>query len=423
MLDLNIFGLDDAQIKELTKDLSYMLNPMSKFYLRKNLRLEESTEGTMEYDHSPYSALFITTPDCTSIIVPGEDVDFDTKVKKIDPIDDEVKKNIKDNFLRKDNDLFSIPVGIRKQLVLGENNPFIPMITNFFDDSSFDIPDISLDTVDVGENRFGIRQTLPRYTYQSQVGQNFNLSFTDVSFHDKAGSMYYGKLILMNLHKAWVHYINAVRVGSLHPGDMYSLNLENYGDMLEATSKINYKEAIPASNGQPAVPAVNGRDSKGRIIADRTTGKILVETQSQARLLALMKMKRVINYVASAYYFKLAPDGKTVTYWCKYSGIFPKSYGNSALSGSNRELTKISIDFQSQWFEDGKLSILDQFNVTSLGESSRMVKAYKDYPDGFVPFDEGVNIPAPKLMTALQRTGNPYLYVENGSLKLEVGKK
>ncbi len=408
MADLNILGISE---EEITQTLAYMRRPMSKFYLRKNIRLEQSHDGDMEYDHSPYSAVFMTTPDCTTIIVPGENAESktydDTKIAEKLNVDIPLSKNdndtLLDHYKTKDNDLYSIPFGIRKQLVLGFSNPFIPMVSNFYDDSTFDVPDVSLDTVDVGENRFGVRQTLPRYTLQSQVGQTFQLSFTDVSFFDKAGSQLYGKLVLTHLHKAWVSYMHSVRIGNIFPGDKYSFNLSNYGDFLTASKTVNI------------------RDDNGKIKVNADTYQAEIESNAGARSMAMARMKRVINYVSSVYYFKLAPDGKTITYWSRYAGVFPKNYGNSALSGSNRELTKISIDYQSQFFEDLKLNLLEAFNITSLGIADKI--DYSKYPDGFIPVDPdlGTNPNQQSLIGSLLFTNRPFVYVSNGSFKLHVG--
>lgn len=386
----NILGLTPDELKLF----GYMEKPIDEFYLRKNIRLSHAYNGNMDYDQSPYSAIFMTTPDCTNIMVPGEDAVFDGL--RDDLSDSEKGSNQIGNARTIDDDLYSIPVGIRRQLVQLNQSPFIPLISNFYDDTSIDVPDIYLDTVDVGENRFGVRQTLPRNVIQSQVGQNINISYSDVSMYDEVGGNLYGKLLLTNLHKAWVRYINAVKLGILFPGDKYSFNLKTYHSFINEITKV--QEPIYDGFFTPILPSND-------------------DSATSRRAFRLAKMVRVINFVSSLYYFKLAPDGKTITYWAKFSGLYPKTYGGSGHSAGNKEISRITVEYQTQFFEDLKISLLESFNITSLHQIKN-IKSSSFYQEkganGFIINAERTNLPS------TFSNGTPYVYKEGGSYKLEV---
>ena len=373
----SIFNLSAEQLKKY----GYMTNPLDEFYLRKNISTDAAMNGDLEYDHSPYSAIFMTTPDCTNITFKGEDVKHDTMENK-DFLDH--TKN-RDGVIEIDADLYSIPTEVRRMLLQRTDNPFIPLITNFFDDTNnIDPPEISLDLTDVGENRFGIKQTLPRNTYGSQTGQTINITYNDISMHGTNGGDY-GNLIIMNLHKAWTRYMHDVRSGIISPGDRYSFNLSNYAKMLDASKFLNSKEK-----------------------ADPNTDRSV----KAARQLAMVRMKREINYVSTLYYFKLMPDGKTISYWGKWSGLYPKNYGNSAMSSGSKDLTKISIEYQSQFYEDLNRHILESFNMSSFKMTNYTKGLFRDNESNLIINADWTNLPQN------YNFRSPFVYFEGGKYKL-----
>lgn len=75
-----------------------------------------------------------------------------------------------------------------------------------------------------------------------------------------------------------------------------------------------------------------------------------------------------LDYTSSIYYFVLAPDGRTLKYWCKYTGCWPTSipYGALKYQKKSAEITELDIPFVYTIKEDMDPRILEDFNRVSL---------------------------------------------------------
>ena len=75
-----------------------------------------------------------------------------------------------------------------------------------------------------------------------------------------------------------------------------------------------------------------------------------------------------LDYTSSIYYFVLAPDGRTLKYWCKYTGCWPTSipYGALKYQKKSAEITELDIQFVYTIKEDVDPRILEDFNRVSL---------------------------------------------------------
>lgn len=120
----------------------------------------------------------------------------------------------------------------------------------------------------------------------------------------------YNDMALTYLHKTWVDYIHAVKRNKLHP----------------------YKSTDTYNTG--------GCD--------------------------YVQLK-IIDYVSSVYYFVLDPDGHTIRYFSKYTGVFPTSIPYSAMSFKlgDSNLRKLNITYQYSFKEDLDPRILDEFAALS----------------------------------------------------------
>ena len=81
-----------------------------------------------------------------------------------------------------------------------------------------------------------------------------------------------------------------------------------------------------------------------------------------------MIKNNMIDYTSSIYYFMLAPDGRTLKYWCRFTSAFPTSKIANAFSyqkGSHDNIT-IDIPFQYTLKEEMNPQILEDFNMLSL---------------------------------------------------------
>lgn len=74
----------------------------------------------------------------------------------------------------------------------------------------------------------------------------------------------------------------------------------------------------------------------------------------------------IIDYLASMYMFTVRPDGKTLQYWAKYTGVFPNKLPYDIFQsedGEPRIVSDVSIDFQFSYKEDMDIAILRDFNL------------------------------------------------------------
>lgn len=76
----------------------------------------------------------------------------------------------------------------------------------------------------------------------------------------------------------------------------------------------------------------------------------------------------VVDYMSSIYYFVLEPDGRTLKYWSKYTGVWPTTIPQTPLSFSRGDHSSMDLDLQFNYTskEDMNPSILEDFNRVSL---------------------------------------------------------
>jgi len=92
---------------------------------------------------------------------------------------------------------------------------------------------------------------------------------------------------------------------------------------------------------------------------------------------------RVLDYACSVYYFLCAPDGETILFWSKYTGVFPTNTPSAASSwskGNNVRLPDFTINYEYSWKEDFSPLSLAEFNINSksTGSSIRYAKTYEN---------------------------------------------
>ena len=78
---------------------------------------------------------------------------------------------------------------------------------------------------------------------------------------------------------------------------------------------------------------------------------------------------RALDYAASMYVFKCAPDGETILYWSKYYGVFPTVSGSGALSwersSSIANTPSLNITFAYSMKRDMSPISLVEFNANA----------------------------------------------------------
>jgi len=81
-----------------------------------------------------------------------------------------------------------------------------------------------------------------------------------------------------------------------------------------------------------------------------------------------MVLSGTLDYTSSLYYFVLSPDGRTIKYWCKYTGCWPTTIPYSPLRNNigQGEVVDIDLQFSYSVKEDMNPKILEEFNMLSL---------------------------------------------------------
>ena len=92
-----------------------------------------------------------------------------------------------------------------------------------------------------------------------------------------------------------------------------------------------------------------------------------------------------LDYMSSLYHFSVLPDGQTLNYWAKYTGVFPTVVPWSLFSSDDANVSVISsvpITFQYSVKEEMNGYILNDFNlVSSLGNVAGKPKSISSYDD------------------------------------------
>lgn len=76
--------------------------------------------------------------------------------------------------------------------------------------------------------------------------------------------------------------------------------------------------------------------------------------------------KNVLDYVGAVYVFHTEPDGRTITYWSKYTGVFPTSLpfgANGSEDATNHDVSStVSVSYQASSREVMTYGILEEFS-------------------------------------------------------------
>ena len=79
-------------------------------------------------------------------------------------------------------------------------------------------------------------------------------------------------------------------------------------------------------------------------------------------------INKVLDYAGSVFYFLCGPDGETIIYCAKYTGVFPSTIPDSALNYSKGQVISnpsYSITYQYSWSEPDVPEIITDFNMAS----------------------------------------------------------
>ena len=123
-------------------------------------------------------------------------------------------------------------------------------------------------------------------------------------------------------------------------------------------------------------------------------GKVLSQQMANTKIdqvFAGSSMDRFsIDYMSSLYHFAVKPDGETLYYWAKYTGLFPSSLPWDIFStddGNVDVIKSIPITYNFTYKEDMNLSVLKDFNKVARGTDLQNISG--NYWDEHNPFSLG----------------------------------
>lgn len=91
------------------------------------------------------------------------------------------------------------------------NNNFINILTNLAE--NFDTKDVQMRTTEIGENFYGYKMSVPSTFIDSVTPDSFSINYTETS-----------DLRITYLHKVWMDYMQAVKLGTISPKEIYRKN-------------------------------------------------------------------------------------------------------------------------------------------------------------------------------------------------------
>jgi hypothetical protein len=87
-------------------------------------------------------------------------------------------------------------------------------------------------------------------------------------------------------------------------------------------------------------------------------------------------LSQYIDYMSSIYVFTTLPDGKTLTFWSKYTGVFPTKlpFGDFQSDDGSQDVKKsFSYEYQFSYKEDMSVQILQDFNLLANSANSQII--------------------------------------------------
>lgn len=118
------------------------------------------------------------------------------------------------------------------------------------------------------------------------------------------------------------------------------------------------------------------------------------------------KQSKTLDYAVALYYFVLGPDGETILFWSKYTGVFPTNTSSSALSWDKDTVLKmpeINIKYVYSIKRDLDPTHLAEFNTLSSDYSSASYA--KNYEPDNLSFGR-TWVGAPFVISAKNASGN-----------------
>jgi hypothetical protein len=134
---------------------------------------------------------------------------------------------------------------------------------------------------------------------------------------------------------------------------------------------------------------------------------------------------KTFDYFGSIYYFVLKPDGKTISYYAKYSGVAPTGipFSSFGMQKGERNLTEVSVNFVYSFKEDMNPRILEDFNKTMFNHDvdPEFIPDYKDALQSSSYFDDftELTILSPEVLDATIESWKlikfPHVYIDRNT--------
>lgn len=93
------------------------------------------------------------------------------------------------------------------------------------------------------------------------------------------------------------------------------------------------------------------------------------------------KLTKVLDYAVALYYFVMGPDGESILFWSKYTGVFPTNTSSSAFSWDKEttlKMPEINIKYVYSFKNDMDPAHLAEFNTLSTSNSTQYLTIYEE---------------------------------------------
>ena len=223
-----------------------------------------------------------------------------------------------------------------------------------FDHVFFTRPDLNLYTSSAGKLTAQAEQD-PMYYYLNKTDKNLLLSLTRY----------------FSANHDFIPFLSN-KVGSFELGDDY-IKTEEYGETFTGY-KMKFGKNNIESKTAGSFSISYRDDSELRIYKMHKAWTDYISKVYRGEFKAKDEYirERILDYAVSVYYFLCGPDGETILFWSKYTGVFPTNNPASAASWSKGNVAsnpEYSISYDYSWKEDFNPVSLAEFNKNSKQDS------------------------------------------------------
>lgn len=235
--------------------------------------------------------------------------------------------------------------------------PFIPFLSN----RCVSVPssEVNMGTREYGTSISKFSMSIGTDTKESRMAGDITVEYAEDS-----------DLSIMRFHKLWMEYIEGLSEGDIYPNIFKTTIYEQISRFISSGGTAN-------SNPDLVIKGIKGLKGVSSWM-DKATSKVSSWLSPKDQRFSTTESGYItdggffnnlsLDYLSSIYYFHVKPDGHTLNYWCKYTGVYPTSIPYDIFSvseGQQQVVDKVGIKYKSLWKEEMNIEILRDFNLVA----------------------------------------------------------